>query len=213
MAGQTKSDKPKVSGLSGSRNDAETPFLQLRELVPLEHLRFATSNRVDGPYNGRHRSRTMGGSGEFADYRAYSAGDDLRRLDWRVLGRTGRAYIKQYQEDTNLSCLSVIDCSGSMMFDGREDPGPTSRWLRGRVDSLRKQTGLANSESSIRSDKLNYAQYFVTALTHSDRSRWRSSFVGFDRRWVASVSGTGQHGIARTPHLRSDRNDQAGDQV
>lgn len=142
------------------------PYLQLRELVALEHMRFTTANRVDGRYNGRHRSRSMGGSGEFADYRAYTPGDDLRRLDWRVLGRTGRAYIKRFQEDTNLSCLSVIDCSGSMTFDGHEAPLPSARWFQRGVRAVQRQTGVRPRDADNRSDKLTYAKFFTTALTH-----------------------------------------------
>ena len=137
---------------------ATSRFLELRQLVALEHMRFVTPNRVDGPYSGRHRSRAMGGSGEFADYRPYTPGDDLRRLDWRVLGRTGRKYIKRFQEDTNLACLSVIDCSGSMQFDGQPTEAAATGWLR------RKASELTSSKQA--PDKLTYAQYFTTALTH-----------------------------------------------
>lgn len=133
-------------------------FLEWRQLVALEHMRFVTPNRVDGPYSGRHRSRAMGGSGEFADYRPYTPGDDLRRLDWRVLGRTGRAYIKRFQEDTNLACLPVIDCSGSMRFDGQPSKSVGTGWLKKGTDVV--------AARSAAPDKLTYAQYFTTALTH-----------------------------------------------
>lgn len=140
-------------------SDTEYRFLELRQLVALEHMRFVTPNRVDGPYSGRHRSRAMGGSGEFADYRPYTPGDDLRRLDWRVLGRTGRAYIKRFQEDTNLSCLPVIDCSGSMRFDGKPARSGLSKgWFANTLESA--------SARQTSPDKLTYAQYFTTALTH-----------------------------------------------
>ncbi len=137
--------------------EANYRFLELRQLVALEHMRFVTPHRVDGPYSGRHRSRAMGGSGEFADYRPYTPGDDLRRLDWRVLGRTGRAYIKRFQEDTNLACLPVIDCSGSMLFDGQPSKTTATGWLG-------KNIPLVSHDAA--PDKLTYAQYFTTALTH-----------------------------------------------
>jgi len=63
-------------------------FLDLRALSALAHLRFAARQRIDGTYTGRHASRQQGGAGEFVDYREYSEGEDLRRLDWRVLART-----------------------------------------------------------------------------------------------------------------------------
>ena len=91
-------------------------FLDLRALAALAHLRFAARQRIEGTYSGRHRSRRLGGAGEFADFREYSEGEDLRRLDWKVLARTGRAYTRLYQDETNLNCVLVLDASGSMDF-------------------------------------------------------------------------------------------------
>ena len=116
----------------------QSRFLQLRSLAALEHLRFTPRHRMEGPYSGRHISRQRGGAGEFVDYREYTEGEDLRRLDWKVLGRTGRGYIRLYQDETNLSCTVLIDASESMRF------------------------GQGTSSGS----KLEYAQYFGTALSH-----------------------------------------------
>lgn len=52
-------------------------FLDLRSIASLEHLRFSTRRRIDGSYSGRHRSRQLGGAGEFVDFREYTPGDDL----------------------------------------------------------------------------------------------------------------------------------------
>ena len=117
-------------------------FLDLRALVSLQHLRFTTRRRIDGAYSGRHQSRQLGGAGEFVDFREYTPGDDLRRLDWKVLARTGRTYLRLYQEETNLTCTLLIDASGSMRFGGK---------IHG-VDGA--------------GSKLDYAQYFATALAH-----------------------------------------------
>jgi uncharacterized protein (DUF58 family) len=67
---------------------------------------------------GYHRSRQLGGSGEFVDFREYTGGEDLRRLDWKVLARTGKAFVRLHEEETNLDCTLVIDASGSMRFGG-----------------------------------------------------------------------------------------------
>src|SRR5262249_52476069 len=91
-------------------------FLDLRALATLEHLRFAPRQRIEGTYSGRHSSRRLGGAGEFADFREYTDGEDLRRLDWKVLARTGRAYTRLYQDETNLVCMLVLDASASMEF-------------------------------------------------------------------------------------------------
>ena len=71
---------------------------------------------VEGTISGLHRSPFHGFNVEFAAYREYSPGDDLRRLDWRVLGRTDRHYIKEYEEDTNLRATLVVDASASMRY-------------------------------------------------------------------------------------------------
>lgn len=123
------------------RSQEKSKFLELNALAALQNMRFSTRHRIEGTYSGRHTSRTLGGSGEFADYREYTPGEDLRRLDWRVLGRTGRAYIKLFQDETNLVCTPVVDASRSMLFG-------------------------AKSPTDFTGSKLEYAQYFVTALSH-----------------------------------------------
>jgi uncharacterized protein (DUF58 family) len=74
---------------------------------------------VEGTISGLHRSPFHGFNVEFAEYREYSPGDDLRRLDWRVLGRTDRFYVKQYEEESNLRATLVLDCSASMQYGPR----------------------------------------------------------------------------------------------
>jgi uncharacterized protein (DUF58 family) len=95
---------------------AVSRFLDLRALAALQHLRFSAKQRIEGVHSGRHISRRQGGAGEFADFREYSEGEDLRRLDWKVLARTGRAYTRLYQDETNLACMMVVDASASMEF-------------------------------------------------------------------------------------------------
>jgi uncharacterized protein (DUF58 family) len=93
-------------------------FLDMASLASLRHMRFAPRGRIEGHYAGRHRSHQRGGASEFVDYREYSAGEDLRRLDWKVLARTGRPYVRLYQDETDLSCTMVLDASSSMTFAG-----------------------------------------------------------------------------------------------
>lgn len=71
---------------------------------------------VEGTLSGLHRSPYRGANVEFAEYREYAPGDDLRRLDWRVFGRTDRYFIKQFEEDSNLRCALVLDTSASMAY-------------------------------------------------------------------------------------------------
>jgi uncharacterized protein (DUF58 family) len=71
---------------------------------------------VEGFLAGQHRSPFKGGSIEFAEHRNYTPGDEIRMIDWRAVARSDRYYIKQFEEDTNLQSLIVLDASGSMGF-------------------------------------------------------------------------------------------------
>jgi uncharacterized protein (DUF58 family) len=75
---------------------------------------------MEGNVSGHHKSPHRGSSVEFAEYRNYVPGDDLRRLDWRVFARTDRFYLKEFEAETNLRCYLVLDCSGSMGFAGKD---------------------------------------------------------------------------------------------
>ncbi len=77
---------------------------------------------MSGNMSGQHKSPHKGSSVEFAEYRKYVPGDDIRLLDWRVYARTDRFYLKEFEADTNLRAWFVIDCSASM---GYSSHGPT----------------------------------------------------------------------------------------
>src|SRR3954469_24344559 len=94
------------------RSAARSRFLDLKALAALAHMRFVTRHQIEGAYSGRHRSKQQGGAAEFVDYREYSPGEDLRRLDWKVLARTDKPFIRLYQDETNLICTLVMDASG-----------------------------------------------------------------------------------------------------
>ena len=91
-------------------------FLDPAVLARLSAQRLLARLPMEGNISGHHRSPHRGSSVEFAEYRVYSPGDDIRRLDWRVFGRTDRFYIKEFEADTNLRCQLVLDTSGSMGF-------------------------------------------------------------------------------------------------
>ena len=97
--------------MSNNRKYLDTDVLARLRLVELE-----ARTIVQGIISGKHRSPMRGFSVEFAEHREYSAGDDLRRLDWKVLARTEKLYLKQYEQETNLACSMLVDCSESMSF-------------------------------------------------------------------------------------------------
>jgi len=91
-------------------------FLSPVERYELSRLVVQSRDVVEGNLAGRHRSAVRGASTEFADHRAYIPGDDPRRLDWKVLGRTERYFIRRYQDETNLRVYLAIDRSASMGY-------------------------------------------------------------------------------------------------
>ncbi|HVJ80218.1 MAG TPA: DUF58 domain-containing protein [Planctomycetia bacterium] len=96
---------------------AESPKYSSPEaLAKVAGLGMRARQVVEGPISGHHRSPFHGFSVEFAEYREYSPGDDLRRLDWRVFARSDRFYTKRYEEETNLRAHLVIDASASMKY-------------------------------------------------------------------------------------------------
>jgi uncharacterized protein (DUF58 family) len=86
------------------------------DLAQTENIELVSRQIVEGLYSGRHRSKIKGGSAEFAEHRAYSPGDEIRLLDWRVFGKSDRYYIKQFEEEASLQAILVLDASGSMGF-------------------------------------------------------------------------------------------------
>ena len=97
---------------------ATTParFLDPELLARVGSLELLARAVVEGFMSGLHRSPFTGFSTEFTEYRQYNQGDDLRYLDWRLLGRTDRYFIKKYRADTNTQCHILIDTSASMNY-------------------------------------------------------------------------------------------------
>lgn len=71
---------------------------------------------VEGMMSGIHRSRSKGFSVEFEQHREYSPGDEIRRIDWKALGRFDRYFVKEYEDETNLRAYLLVDTSGSMDY-------------------------------------------------------------------------------------------------
>lgn len=91
-------------------------FLDPTVLARISDLDLVARTVVDGFVAGLHRSPDFGFSQEFAEYRAYTPGDDLRHVDWNVFARTERAYLKRYRGETNSLLTVLLDASSSMNF-------------------------------------------------------------------------------------------------
>lgn len=89
-------------------------------LARLARLELRARTAVEGMQGGRHRSRARGSSTTFAQHREYAPGDDIRRLDWKVLARTDRPIVREYEEETSLTLWLLVDASSSMRFGSLE---------------------------------------------------------------------------------------------
>ena len=96
-----------------------TTYLHPQTLARLGTMELRAKMIVEGVMSGMHRSPYHGFSVEFAQHRPYVAGDDLRHLDWKVYGRSDKLYLKQYEQETNLDFLLLVDASGSMNYGSR----------------------------------------------------------------------------------------------
>ena len=133
---------------------ARLDLLDPMDVARLGGLEFVAEGVVEGFLAGLHRSPRRGFSVEFAEHRMYQPGDDLRYVDWKILGRNDRLYVKQYEEETNLRAAVVLDVSRSMAWTGAPD---------------------------LRLPKLAYAQRLIAALTLVlQRQRDATGLIAFD---------------------------------
>src|SRR5919112_4399678 len=112
---------PAEANPASSRMSFVTRYLDPTLVERLNYLQVTARSVVEGSITGAHRSPLKGASVEFRQHRFYTPGDEPRRLDWRVLGRTDRPYIKEYDEETNLRAALLLDASGSMAYAGKGD--------------------------------------------------------------------------------------------
>jgi uncharacterized protein (DUF58 family) len=139
-------------------------FVDPTVLSRIGNLELLARTVVDGFINGLHRAPYFGASIDFAEHRGYVAGDDIRRVDWRLYARTDRYYIKQYEADTNANFSLLVDISKSMSFASR---GVT---------------------------KLEYASYLGACLAYlATRQRDRVGCITFDSEIVDYVPPSAKH--------------------
>jgi len=133
-------------------------LLDPQTLAKVQGLRLRAKHIVEGLIAGSHRSPHRGFSIEFAEHRDYAPGDDLRYLDWKVLGRTDKYYIKQFEDETNLICNLVVDVSESMRYKSPDAAlskleyaqciGATLAWL---ILQQQDAVGLVTFDEQVRS--------------------------------------------------------------
>jgi uncharacterized protein (DUF58 family) len=104
--------------------ESSSKYLDTQALDKIKRLDVRARLVVEGFITGQHRSPYNGFAIEFAAHREYAPGDDLRHIDWKVWSKTDRLYIKEYEEETNLKCHLLVDCSKSMRY------GEKSGWSK-----------------------------------------------------------------------------------
>ena len=119
---------------------AEVPrFLDPNTLSRLSSMEMRARIVVEGFVSGLHKSPYRGFGVEFVEYRQYTPGDDVRHVDWKTVARSDRYYVKEYEDETNLQCVLLLDCSASMGYRSAQSGGL---------------------------DKLEYGSYLAASLAH-----------------------------------------------
>ncbi len=158
-------------------------FLDPEVLARIGSLELLARAVVEGFVSGLHRSPFTGFSTEFAEYRQYNPGDDLRYLDWRLLGRTDRYFIKKYRADTNAQFHVLLDTSASMRYAG-----------------------------GTRVSKLAYAKFLAAALAHLvARQQDAVGLLAFDADVHTHVPARNQTGHMRTVFGHLERLEAGGE--
>jgi uncharacterized protein (DUF58 family) len=161
-----------------------TRFIDPATLTRISSLELVARTVVEGFISGLHRSPHLGFSVNFAEYRPYRPGDDIRKIDWKVYGRLDRFFVKEYEGETNTSISLILDCSRSMAYGS------------GGIQ------------------KLLYGQFLAASLAYfAFKQRDGVGFISFDdsvREFVPARGSVGHlntvlHAIERTaPGLGSD---------
>ena len=109
-------------------------YLHPQTLAKLGSFELRAKMIIEGLSSGQHRSPYQGYSVEFAQHRQYVPGDDLRHLDWKVFARTDKLQIKQYQQETTLDLVILVDSSGSMMYGSRSFTDASGQGIEKSLD-------------------------------------------------------------------------------
>src|ERR1041384_5374394 len=159
-------------------------FVDPTVLARIGNLVLLARTALDGLINGPHRAPYFGASIDFAEHRGYVAGDDIRRVDWRLFARTDRFYVKQYEADTNTNLCILMDVSKSMSFGARGVP------------------------------KIEYGSFVAACLGYlAQRQRDRVGIITFDNDIVAHVPPSAKHFNVVLHTLDRARPERAGNLV
>jgi uncharacterized protein (DUF58 family) len=159
-------------------------FVDPKILARISNLDLMARTVVEGFINGLHRAPFFGASIDFAEHRGYVAGDDIRRVDWRVFARTDRFYVKQYEADTNTNLNILMDVSKSMKFSARGIP------------------------------KIEYGSFVAACIGYlAQRQRDRVGIITFDNDIVEHVPPSAKHFNVMLHTLDNAKAERRGDLI
>ncbi len=122
-------------------------FLDPKDISRLANHQVLARRVVEGFCSGLHRSPHKGFSIEFKQHRAYTRGDEIRRLDWKVFAKSDRFYIREYEEETNLRCHLLLDSSGSMGYGEDQEESPSKLAYGSRLAACFAYLALRQTDS------------------------------------------------------------------
>lgn len=181
-------------------------MLDQHKFPEIENLELLAKQVVEGFIIGLHKSPFHGFSVEFAEHRLYNPGESTRHLDWKVYARTGKMFVKRYEEETNLRCQLVIDASSSMYFPKEESKLNKLQFsvysAASLIHLLKRQRDAAGL--SIFTDKVLFNSAAKSSTTHHHllyvqlENLLRQSPLN-----VTTNAAKSLHEIAETTHQRS----------
>lgn len=194
--------QPEQTAVATQRLDPHL-YLHPQTLARLATMELRAKMIVEGVMAGQHRSPYTGVSVEFAQHRPYVTGDDIRHLDWKVYARTDKLQVKQYQQETTLDLVLLVDSSGSMRFGSRlfsdasgsaSETAPDGRPNWSKFDHATATAAALAYITINQGDRVGLAVYSDELRAMVDRSARRST-------WKQIVDALAIHPIDRSTDI------------
>ncbi len=187
------------------------PLITLSDLHQYDNFELLARQVVEGSIIGLHKSPFHGFSVEFAEHRLYNQGDPMKSIDWKVYGRTGKYFVKKFEEETNLRCQIVIDASSSMFFPEKESMSEGIRFNKlafsivsagALMHILKRQRDAIGL--SIFTDKVEeHTKTRSTTVHHRLINSTLEKYLKSPQRGVKTSAAQCLHEIAENTHRRS----------
>ena len=183
------------------------PKIKRDKIANFGNLDLLAKQVVEGFITGLHKSPFHGFSVEFAEHRLYNKGESTRHIDWKLFGKTDKLFTKKYEEETNLRCQIVIDCSSSMLFPVGEEQTKLSFSVYAAasiIELLKKQRDAVGL--SLFTDKLNLHTPAKSSVRHhrylySELEKHLKQYSKGEQKTTSTIQSL--HDIAELSHKRS----------